>query len=594
MKTRLFPAGACIGLALIVLVAAVGCREERVIVSGPDRYLAASAITPGMRGFGRTVFRGDTIEDFDVTVISVMRNWAPGSDMILVEVRHPVVDEAGIIAGMSGSPVYINGRLIGAVAYGWSFSKRAIAGITPIAEMLAAPPVVPAGGAGGLLDPAAGTAGPAPAGTPRPLTMPLTVGGGSPAFRQFLTAELARRNLPFAVVAAGAPAAGAAPAAAGGLAEGSAVAVKLVTGDLDLSAVGTVTCIDRGTVYAFGHPFTLGGAVSLPMATAWVHTVIASMDTSFKLAAAGPTLGEFTADYARAIRGTLGRTPRTVPVEAVITNADTGVRVTRTFAVAHDRRWTGFMTFLAVYAALDETPVYGGDLSAWIDAEIEAEGVPLITGHDFLLTGGRPGFGNVIPLWDRIEFLMDNPYRPLDIRSVRFRITVKSGRAARIIERASADRRRVAPGGTVNITLELRPYRGAIVREILPVTLPADMPEGPVRIDLYNGLAAPGHDVRRAPGRRRPETIAQAAALLNDPYDANVLVVDLVTPATGLVVEGEEFTEVPESVARIYRDLQDGRYTPTGEFLRERRVIVQKGVIGGEAAVEVVVDRFSP
>ena len=572
-----------------------GCKEESEIVSGPDRYMSVDEIKPGMKGFGRTVFKDDRIETFDVEIIGVMHNWSPGGDMILAEVHHDVVDEAGIIAGMSGSPIYINGKLIGALAYGWGFQKRAITGITPIHEMLIPKKGKHAGNAGLFRDAeeerTAATAHIDNADM-MPLALPLSVNGVSPGFRSFIKKELGRRFPESTLFLAGGAGGNAAGMDIGPLEEGSAVAVKLIEGDFDIAAVGTLTCIENNTVYAFGHPFYMEGNVTLPMAKAWVHTVIPSLRSSFKLTSTGETVGEFNLDYAQGLRGNRTKKPDLVPLKVSLRNKDSGESTSYSFRTVHEKRWTSFLVFLAVLYAVDEAEIVGTDVSVWIESSIEAEGIPPVTGKDFFVSWGTPGWGSAGPLWSKIDFLMDNEYKPLAIRNVTLDLEVAGGKQVKRIERFIAEKTKVKPGGTVEFILSLRQYGKPVSRETITVAVPEDIPEGPVRLNIYNGLYAGGYDIERAPGLADPASIEQIARLLSDTYGANTMIAEFSTRAEGVVVEGREFQDIPQSVLDIYKGLNHPRVSSTRYKLWRRTPMKRDDIIMGGISVVLDVSKY--
>src|SRR5713226_6345637 len=303
-------------------------------------------IRPGMTGTGRTVFEGSRIDEFSVRVLGVLENaLGPRQSVILARLEGGPLDKTGVIAGMSGSPVFIDGQLVGAVAYSFPFGKEPIAGITPIGEMIeatrlqtpraasarAAPPWGPGGPAGPLdreammaalrrplraIAPGSFAGEPLPpvlaGATLAPLALPLVFSGFDPA-----TFEWARgvfSGLGFAPVL-GASAAGVPPDALPDLKPGGAVAVSLIEGDLDLSVTGTVTHIEEGRLYAFGHPFFNLGPTQFPLRGAYVYSIFPSLQQSWKISAALEPVGTMDQDRTTAIAGRLGAAPRMIPAQ---------------------------------------------------------------------------------------------------------------------------------------------------------------------------------------------------------------------------------------------------------------------------------------
>ncbi len=570
----------------------LGCGKN--IETGPGRYMDIDDVKVGMKGFGRTVFRGDTVDTFEVEVVGIMTNWDPGADMILAELHHPVTDEAKGIAGMSGSPVYIDGKMVGAVAYGWSFQTRTLMGITPIKQMM-----VKDLKKSDTKKAEAHRSNPAFAKAPdngydmRPLALPLTVSSATGEFRELLRTEFRKKFGRDILITAGGKAGGTTRHQIGDLEEGSAVAVKLIEGDLDIAAVGTVTCIDGDTVYAFGHPFNSDGMIQLPMAKAWIHTTMSSQYSSFKLSSTGDTVGTFIMDYAHGIKGIIGEKPRMVDITTEVHNLDLDTKENYSFKVVHDKSWTPFMTTLTVYYAISGSTIIGNEMSAWLESEINIEGAPPVTGRDFFFSYGSPGFNAAFPFWFKLEYLMDNRIASLKINSINMSLKVKSGRHIRFIEKYYVDDTSVKPGDDVEVTVFLKEYQKEPVPVKITVTVPRDIPEGTVLVKIYNGLLATIEDLRRAPGKDRPETVAQLAEIMSEKYDANMLLADFNVFEPGLTVEGVEFEDLPESVVSVYKDLPTVKVESTNYKLFKRVEIPRDEVITGAVSLTLDVSRHN-
>jgi hypothetical protein len=304
-----------------------------------------------MNGVGRTEFEGTKIEEFSVEVIGVLENIGPKQSMIVARLEGGPLAKTGVIAGMSGSPVYIDGKLVGAVAYGFPFSKETIGGITPISEMIDAtrtpasgtpapraastrfPVSYGPGGPKAPLDRQAFVAAlnrplpaiPLSAGAMRgdvpshlagqslgPLSVPLVFSGFDPATFEWARGIFA--GMGFTPVM-GTGGKGKIPSALPDLQPGGAVGISLIEGDLDLSATGTVTHIDNNRVYAFGHPFYNLGPTQFPMRKAYVYSVFPSLYQSWKISSAADAVGTIDQDRITAVAGTIGKQPRMIPVE---------------------------------------------------------------------------------------------------------------------------------------------------------------------------------------------------------------------------------------------------------------------------------------
>ncbi|MGH9462147.1 MAG: SpoIVB peptidase S55 domain-containing protein [Vicinamibacteria bacterium] len=341
-----------VGLVLLLFSAAVSSGSAAPLAV---ETLPVDAIEPGMVGEGHTVFDGERVETFKATILGVLRNYGPNQDLILAKLEGGPLSETGVIAGMSGSPVYIGGKLVGAVSYSFPFSKEAIAGITPIGEMIDATAtparrqraarlefpvtperlrdIAPAGlrsvaiqgtsmtGVNGL-QPYLGKLL-SPIATPASINgfLPETFDIAAPLLRALgMEPLLGGAMAPHRTLQSGAgsatPPSIESAATADSLKPGDAVGVGLITGDMDVSATGTVTYVDplTGAVYAFGHPLFNLGPIEYPMTRANVHLILPSLYSSFKLSSSGPTVGTWLQDRYTAIKGTLGDRPRMIPL----------------------------------------------------------------------------------------------------------------------------------------------------------------------------------------------------------------------------------------------------------------------------------------
>ncbi len=360
--------------------------------SAAPRYMSVDEVRPGMVGIGRTVFEGDRVEEFKVHILGVLRNInGPQRNMILARLEGGPLANTGVIAGMSGSPVYVDGRLLGAIAYSLGqFPKEPIAGITPIQEMVesAGPqarrapldkkaridlPLTPEKVTGALRAAFASfqrpfadtpadvqTLGLGGLDTPRaaqlgvllkPIATPLALGGFSGQVRETLADAFRQSGFvpaPSDVPLSQAPAGPAGPPA---LKPGDPVGVNLITGDFMMGATGTVTEVDGNQVYAFGHPFYNLGTTQFPMTKAFVYSVLPSLMSSMKIAMTGETIGTFRQDRATAIAGTLGAGPELVPVRISL-ETERGLRKEFSFQLVNDQLFTPLLTYVSILNTL--------------------------------------------------------------------------------------------------------------------------------------------------------------------------------------------------------------------------------------------------
>src|SRR5215813_9390137 len=337
------------------------------VLAQPAEILPADKLAPGMKGYGVSdLGDGRGIQRFDVEIVGLLKRYAPRQDLILARVSGAGLEKSGIIAGMSGSPIYIDGKLVGALAYGWPFAKDPICGITPIQSMLdirhapPAPPVPIAGATvstptllsaftnnrfGDRLDELVKAFRGQPASESlAALPLPISLGGASapgPLFSRI--AEAAN----WMTVPSGSAAPSAAVAEPSPLKPGSAVSTQLLSGDMDLSATGTVTWVEGNSVLAFGHPFLSMGPVSMPMTQAKVLTVLPSLYRSFKFSANGPVLGSITQDRSTGILGTFGTQAPMVPITVRISSDLIPAQVYH-FQAVHNSMLTPILTAVVI------------------------------------------------------------------------------------------------------------------------------------------------------------------------------------------------------------------------------------------------------
>ena len=364
--------------ALLALLVFVGVRLPAATTTFP-----VDELKPGMVGIGKTVFQGDRLEEFKVHILGVLRNViGTRRNLILAKLEGGPLADTGVIAGMSGSPVYIDGRLVGAVSYSLGqFSKEPIAGITPIDEMVEATAQAaprrqaatrrPADAAdqenmraslrqafswmrpfaenpndvqvfGNGLDASVGT-------MLRPIATPLTIGGFDASVIDPLASAFREQGfLPMMAGAGGQDAAASSPQP---LRPGDPIGVALVTGDLEFGATGTVTEVDGKRVYAFGHPFYGLGPTQFPMTRAYVHTILPSLFSSSKLASTGEIIGTVQQDRATAIAGTLGAGPTLIPISMKLTS-DRGTTKTFKMSIVNDQLFTPLLAYVSILNTL--------------------------------------------------------------------------------------------------------------------------------------------------------------------------------------------------------------------------------------------------
>lgn len=565
-------------LSLTVLFTAVG-----VLPSASQSTLETipiEEIVPGMVGEGRTVFSGDNIESFKVTIMGVLRNSGPKSSMILAELEGGPLAHTGVIAGMSGSPVYIDGKLIGAVAFAFPFAKDPIAGITPIDEMLAAtdtsPPRREASRLEFPLTPEKLSAaaphrlrpvslqGVALSGVDRlepylgrnltPIAMPAAV-VGFPAESFDVIAPLLRQ-LGIEPLMGGAPVGGQAGPQASleedPLEPGDSVGVGLVTGDLQIAASGTVTHVDpdTGAVYAFGHPLFNLGPINYPMTRSNVHLVLPSVMNSFKMASAGDTIGTWVQDRATAIKGTLGMRPRMIPFEVTLTTSR-GQEKTYELEIVNDELFTPILSFSSLIAILQTSErEFGGqtvELSAWLETADNGN-----VNIEDVFTDQQAAIAASSMVAGPLSFLMNNDFEDVEIEGVRVEVKAsETPKSARVV-RAWLDNNEVAPGETVELKILLKSYRGDEVLETVDIVIPTNVPVGSLRLTVADASTVSAIERREARNGFVPKDMAQLVRAINALRKNSRLYVRLSRPdSSGAIVAGEYLSSLPPSVMGV-------------------------------------------
>jgi hypothetical protein len=562
----------------------------------PFDILSQEKLVAGMKGYGVTdMGDGRGIQKFDVEILGLLKRYAPGQDLILARVSGIGLEKAGIIAGMSGSPIYVDGKLVGALAYGWPFSKEPICGITPIQSMLdirhapAAPPVPIAGSSastasvisafstGHFTDRFADLVKPFQAsssGSLAALPLPVSFGGAlSPGTLFNRIAEAAN----WMTVPSGASASSGTPAsrAAGepaALKPGSAVATQLLSGDMDLSATGTVTWVEGNSVLAFGHPFLSMGPVSMPMAQAEVLTVLPSLFRSFKFAATGPVLGSITQDRSTGILGTFGTRAPMVPITVRISSDAIPSQVYH-FQAVHNSMLTPILSAIAIDNVLTTLEKRSGERTLVWKSAIRTPGRNVR--WDSVFSGLAAREEAVASLALLTNYLMANEFHDLTILGVDVEITHSDRvKGARIVH-VEAQKERVHPGDEVPIWVDVVDFRGSTRRVVLNLEVAADTPPGPLTVFVGDGSAATAYDLALLPPD--PQSLDQVLDFLARIRPPNSLNLLSYRSAPGVVVAGDALEALPPSVASLLRDHGPGEAsTPEISHVRLQSLSVEQ------------------
>ncbi len=535
-------------------------------------------VRAGMKGTGRTVMRGTKVESFDVEILGVLKNTSPGRDMILCRLSGLDLEKTGVIAGMSGSPVYIDGKLLGAVAYAWSFGKEPIAGVTPFGQMhtyAAAyegrkrenePPtrvglrrsIVIGERPFDSVMVAQDFEAPGEASDGvwmTPLRTPLAASGITSHSLELLRQRSGKAGwLPVQTGGAGAKVVEDESGAK--LEPGGPLAVALIRGDFDLSGIGTVTHIDGKRVYGWGHPFMSLGECEFPLMTGYIHTVYPRQTVSFKIGSPLKTVGTITADVSTGIAGWLDRIPELLPVRMTVCRTEEDAK---TFNVEIVRQRSMLATL--VYTALTNSVDMEGDLpeemTADMCARVYVEGRPPVVIEDTYsgpsYSGGRAPQALYHHIASVVHSLVHNPFDVVKITNIECETRIHAGRRTAEIEAVELQSEIVSPGESLKATVFVRPYKGVRKRVTISLPLPADLPEGVYTATTSDEPAAVRTSLRDNPTLHDPQNMDQLFESLHVQTAARRTHLTLRVPisAGGVAIDGQALPNLPPSMVQI-------------------------------------------
>ncbi len=564
---------------LFLIVSVFSAAQE----SSP--ILPVDQVKVGMKGKGKSVFEENRVEEFEVEILGILENVQPKKDIILARLRSKRLSDTGVISGMSGSPVYVDGKIIGAVAYSFPYAKEAIAGITPIGEMLSIEnekakkssfsPRIPLKKHLELEElfelnkefflsrPSFVSQGQAVT----PLSVPLVFNGFSS--RIFERAKFYFSKLGFIPVMGGSKSRTeqvkdkvSSPDLT--LREGETVAVQLVRGDLDMAAFGTVTYVDGDRVLAFGHPIYNLGAVDFVMAKANVITVVPSVSVSFKLAATDAMVGKFTQDRASGLFGEIGKIPRLIPIN-ITTLGDDGAKKEFKIEVIEDRILTPVVVNVSLASLLSSEARSVGDLTLALEGIIYLDNGANIRLDDLYSGNFDASVKNLSNLLSAVVyFLTNNEFEELGIH--RIDLTIRSVEDVRIsyLEKVWLDKYEAAPGERINIKIYARTFRGESVlqdRQFFAPNLPAGS-----EFDLAIGDATSMHQIELSQYKKAafvPRSLSQLIRILSNLRKNNRIYIKIIASKPGLFLKGEEMPNLPPTMKSMFSSPRAAASAPT-------------------------------
>jgi hypothetical protein len=564
-------------LALLAFPAVLCLGSGVAVAQESNETLPLSQVRPGMQGYAYTIFAGDQVEKFDLEVIGVLDNFlGPRQSIILVQLKGPKVEHTGVVAGMSGSPVYLDGKLAGALSLKLGiFTKEPIAGVTPIQDVLN-PPSQPAAANAqaavqqlGLPSEASTRTGLPSGSALEPIETPLVFSGFPPAALQQFANQL--QGYGFVAAQGGT----ASPRADDGrLVAGDMAGMVLVQGDASINSACTVTAVQADRVYLCGHPFLSLGDIQIPMARSRVVTTLSSELASTKIVNVGGSIGTITGDHLTAVTGKLGAPPAMIPMDLTlqVSGAEPAKQKTLHFEIVNHPKLTPLLVALTTFSGLTQNSLYGEGTTLHLSGEIRLQGhAPVQIENTFAPGDSLSPDGLPIALTMQNIFgrLFVNTFEPAKVDRITLRVESVAGRKSFTIESAWLEKGEAAPGETLRVRVLLRPYRGAARVVETTLRVPEQIARGTtLRIlvsdaDLLNrasrGFAFAG------PGSG-PNGLDQLIALLNRERRNDRLYVGLFSPAPTLLWDDKELPNIPLSQINVV----DGRPTPGSvQVLRE-------------------------
>jgi hypothetical protein len=569
-----------ISLSVCILLAGFVCTAA---FASPktDSYWRVDDVREGMRGVGKTVLHGTKVETFEAEVIGVLKNTSPGRDMILCRLSGLSLEKTGVIAGMSGSPIYIDSKLLGAVAYAWPFGKEPIAGVTPFCQMhgYAEPyerrdtveqsrrdriglraPVHLDGRTYNTVTVSEDPDDARPAAVDglwmAPLRTPLSASG------------FTARSL--AVLRDQCRSAGLVPMQGGAvsgvvneqewnkpLEPGGPLAVAMVVGDFDLSGMGTVTHIEGDRVYGWGHPFMGLGTCEFPLMTGYVHTIYPRQSVSFKMGSPLRTVGVINADVSTCVAGWLRREPDLIPFRIGVRCCPGDSARTFSVRVVRQRSLLAGLILACLTNSIDMQGELPEELTAELRSTIEIDGHAPIVVEDTYSGGSYSGGRAPVALYSQVAGVLNllcyNPYQPIRINKIECDTRIHTGRHTAEIESIELDSEIYAPGETLKASAFIRPYKG--VRQKVPVSLklPENLPEGGYSVTVSDELTSAKADARDNPILSNPQSLEQVieSVRAQTAVKRTNLAVRVPINAAGVAIDGKSFPNLPPSLVQI-------------------------------------------
>jgi hypothetical protein len=577
-------------------------------VTGTPETIPVSQIKPGMKGVAYTIYEGDTVEKIDLVVLGVMKNaLGPKQDVILVKLLGDKAAQDGVVAGMSGSPVYFDGRLAGALALKLgTFTKDAIGGVTPIASMLdvgreSSTPKSPSEAASASAQAKAGQVA-SGVSVPSDFTQFTSAGAGQylvPIETPLITSgiypqALAQFDKKFSSWGVAAMAGGTAPASPedAHLKPGDMVGIDLIRGDFSIASGCTVTTVIKNQILACGHPLFGFGSVDWPISRAHVIMTLASSMASTKIMTTGGVIGTLTQDRRTAIMGELGPAPPMIPMEVSL-QTPAGTQDFH-LQVIESRELTPILVALAAYNGIVGTPAYGEGSTLQLDGSIQIKDHTSVKVDDLFAPTDAPipsGIMVALAVEGAFSRIYSNPYESPQIEGIHLRVTTLAERRWARIENAWVGKSEVHPGETLAVKVLLRPYRGAPVIREIPVRIPEEVSRGKLQLVVSDAdWVNRNLELVTATSEGQLPGLEELIKLVNRTRQNDRLYATLLQPTPTLLVEDKELPNAPISEINVLNQRQNpGSTRLLGQSTAGEWSVEMHQVIAGEHALTITV-----
>ena len=615
-------------LYVLVLFCLTAYHSQAQIKWDVEKFMPLSEVKPGMKGKGYTVFSGTTVEEFDFEVVSIEYNFYPRLDLIWAKALSENFKHTGVAAGMSGSPMYIDGRLMGALSRGYSSQreKSNLFLVTPIELMVnitkrgMEPNLSYEGtqlfnlgsetvGQGINMLPSFFVNGnslqpqrPFDAqishlmeSTPRvdstQLTMPVTLPALTTEAMGIFKPFFEKLNLmPLRTVGGGSPVKNSP------VENGQTVGTEMARGDFSAFGYGTITHVEGTQLLAYGHGMFQEGNVNIPMSGGYVHLVFPSRSRSFKQASPTQPIGTLVQDHEATIAGIIGKHPSYIPVNVNVATSY-GEQHNMYYEVIRHKGMSPIFVGMGAWFILDTLEFWGNDYTLNVEATINLKEQPVLTSRELVYknvysSSGSPGFRAMQTLMMPVMQLTSNPYTKVQVEDISLDVKIEDKRRTATIDSLRVDKLRYRPGETVEVELMLRPYLETPIMQTGTITIPKDASEGQIMLIATNASFHEAWQRSRAPLNFRPKNINQLVELLQRGENNAEIILELFVPQPGLTVQGKEFSNLPLSVMSVMntaKQVGESGYT-MGTTLHLDKVSTDY-VIFGSGFIRFVVDR---